>query len=132
MSEKATPGERLVLSGMPGTRRQIADKIGRDLSVVHIHTRNLEAKGLAHVWKIAFGPRGGMPQKVYRTGPAPAKFQPKVQRKLESKERNRRYRRKLMASGEWEDVLVKERNRRWSKAPARRDKLTTAFFGAPG
>lgn len=83
----------------------------------------------AHVCKMINPETGGPQIAIYRIGPKPAGFKPRVQATKTQSELSRAYRKRLRESGDWQDRLAKMRGDYWANKPVRRDPLTAALFG---
>lgn len=89
----------------------------------------LVADGQAHVCATRLSPEGGTPISLYRAGKKPHRFVidthvPQTQMQIVN-----RYRKKLRETGDWDDVLVRQRAYYWRTKPVARDRMTAALFG---
>lgn len=92
--------------------------------------RILRAEGAIHVCAINNTSNGGQAMVIYRAGMAPAMFEPPAQPKQTEAQRSTSYRKRMRDTGDWADVLARQRVYYWRHKPAARDPLTAAFFGA--
>ena len=87
------------------------------------------ADGQAYVCATRLAPHGGPPIAIYRAGKKRKGFVVDVQKASTDQERTKRYRARLKENGDWDDLLVKQREYYWRKRQVARDPLTAAFFG---
>jgi predicted ArsR family transcriptional regulator len=84
----------------------------------------------AFVCEMISAPHGGPPIAIYRTGSKPEGFVVKRQARKTQMEIVRKYRAKLRMTGDWDDVVARQRAYYWRKKQIGRDPLTAAFFGS--
>lgn len=127
--------EALELAPAGLTQTELKRITGVSVGTVHRYVHQLHDQGLTHIasWKTdQAGKRGGgVYQARYRLGAGQDKPKPAA---LTPKQIAARIRRRIIQSGQLDELRAKwaeaERRRYWSKKPARRDRLTAAFFGA--
>lgn len=88
------------------------------------------ADGDAFVCATRLAPHGGPPIAIYRAGKKPQGFVVDAYVPSTELERTRRYREKQRETGDWDDVLARQRAYYWRTRKVARDPLTAAFFGA--
>lgn len=86
-------------------------------------------EGEAFVCATKLAPHGGPPIAIYRAGKKPEGFVVKVQKAKTQMQIVGKYRKKLRETGDWDDVLARQRAYYWRNRRATRDPLTAAFFG---
>ena len=116
-----------VLEAMPGTRAQIRERTGLGVATVSRWCEDLRARGEAHVGGWWVHPTGGPAAEVFHPGRGTTPKRPKLST---DRQRVRAYRRRMRASGDWEDVKARRRAEYHARKPVRRDPLVAAFFGA--
>lgn len=118
-----------VLEALPGTQAQIHAKTGVSQAAISRWLTFLRACSQAHIggWTVSEKYRG-IPMAIYHPGPG-ADVVCTIKR-MTQRDRDRRSRAVRRLTGEWEDVLLRQRARYWRDKAPRRDPLTAAFFGA--
>lgn len=112
------------------SQAELIVELGLSAATVCRWLEDLVASKEAHIRRYWQHPHGGPATAIYRKGPKPKGW--KVQRPAAIPQvlRTRRSRKRMRASGEWEDVLANNRAKYWSKKAVKRDALTAALFGA--
>lgn len=87
------------------------------------------ADGEAFVCATRLAPHGGPPISIYRAGKKRKGFVVDAQKASTELERTKRYRAKLKETGDWDDVVARQRAYYWRKKQVGRDPMTAAFFG---
>ena len=131
MSTKQHNRQRVLtaLSAGDKTHAQLMAELSLSVTTVwRWLTRMVEANEI-HICKHAATKHGGPYPAVYRKGPKPARLRTRKPVANSNKRATDAYRRRLKASGEWEDMLARQRAYYWKKKGIKRDPLTAAFFG---
>lgn len=116
----------VVLAAMPGTQSQIIAATGLSAPTVSRWCEDLVARREAHISGWYTPTHGGPLRGIYHAGPG---RQARMPRHLSDAARMRRYRRKLVAEGKWEDVLAKRRTKAAASRVPKPDPLMKALFG---
>lgn len=111
---------------MPGTIAAISESTGLAVPTVWRWVQDMAKSGEVHIGGWYCPPGGGPLAGVYHAGPGVTAKMPRLST---TRERSRKYRRRMRASGDWEDVKARERSKYHAARPVRRDPLTAAFFG---
>lgn len=119
----------LVLAALPGTQAEIRDRTGLTLATVSRWITDIRIKREAHIGAWFIHPNGGPVAAVWHLGPGEPAPRPKI---MTDRQRTRKSCAALRKSGEWQDVLARNRAKyAAARKPARRDPLLAAFYSAP-
>ena len=113
------------------TQGELQQRCGISMGCVNQHVHELHAKKVIHIcgWKTDVGgTHGGRFQARWRLGPGEDVPKPPP---LTRAEIAKRWRDRVRASGEIEDIRAKGRALWWRKQPPRRDPLAVALYGSP-
>lgn len=116
----------VVLKALPGTQADIRARTGLSLGTVSRWVASLCDDGEAHVGDWYRTPKGGPFAEVIFPGAGKTPPRPAV---VGSGERTRVYRKRMRASGEWEDVKARNRGAYHAARIPKPDPLA-ALFGA--
>lgn len=113
----------------PRTYPGLAAELGLGLTTAWRWLQILVKDQVAYVDRKIIPETGGPPTALYVWGPKPHKHKVKPAKILGPVARKRKHRKNMRESGEWEDVLAKQRAKYWAEKTAKRDPLSAAFFG---
>lgn len=113
----------------PRTCAELAEDLGLGVSTIWRWLQLLTEGNAAYVDRKIVSENGGPLVAVYRAGPRPANHKVREAKPLGDLGRTHKYRKKLRASGDWEDRLAKQRAKYWVDRTIKRDPLVAAFFG---
>ena len=120
------------LSSGAKTQAQLTEDLSLSVATVWRWLERLMADDEVHIRKYISNKHGGPYPALYRKGPKPDWLRPTKPVANTNKRATDAYRRRLKASGEWEDMLARQRGYYWKKKMEKgikRDPLTAAFFG---
>lgn len=120
--------EQALLTGDKSTG-QLAAELHMGNTTAWRWLQAMVADGQAHVCAMVNPETGGPQIAVYRRGAAPEGFKVLVQPIKTQVQLTNKYRKKLRETGDWDDVLVKQRAYYWRTKPPSRDRMTAALFG---
>lgn len=131
MRRHAEKNIALVLSALPATQHEVAQRTGLAQSTVSRNMAVLVAREEAYLssYTRPSGPTYNFTA-IYSPGKAPRGFTAKVPDRMTQAERTAKYRKRARKDGTWEDVLAQQRSYHWRTRTPQRDALTTAFYGA--
>lgn len=128
MKHRANTPRLAILACLPATQAQIHEKTGVSQGAISRWLTYLRACSDAHIGGWTRSPNcPGIIMAVYHPGPG-ADVVCKLKR-MTQRDRDRRSRAVRRKTGEWADVLQRQRARYWRDKPTRRDPLTAALFG---
>ena len=134
MTRKQNNRQRILtaLSAGDKTHAQLMAELSLSVATVWRWLERLMADDEVHIRKFISNKHGGPYPALYRVGPKPPALRVRKPERSSNKRATDAYRRRLKASGEWEDMLARQRGYYWKKKMEKgikRDPLTAAFFG---
>ena len=115
-----------VLACLPATQAEIRDRTGLTLATVSRWIADIQAQDEAHIGGWFVYPHGGPVAAIWHPGPGETAPKPKLVTEVE---RTRAYRKRMRASGDWEDVKARRRAEYAARRPAARRDPLMALFG---
>ncbi len=127
MKHRTNTARTVVLAALPGSQADIHTATGVSQAAISRWLAYLRSCGDAHIggWRKAKD-KFSQPIAVYHKGPGPDVA---CNVTMTQKQRDRRSVAMRRKSGDWADVLARERARYWRDKPVKRDPLTAALFG---
>ena len=122
-----SPYRKMILDSLPGTQKEIANKLNIGIATVCRHLKNLVDSEQAYVYKLRHPKHGGPLEHHYKAGAKPYNFGLKIPKKIPDKERCDAYRKRIKSSDEYADILAKKRADYWKKRTPKPDPLNALF-----